>query len=204
MTRNKQFKREIRKRKSKTGESYSVARITLLQQKSAGSTTDRPSKSPVEPLRPSSGPSDLVPFEFDLDLDESPVNSIHSEVESPSTPASENDDSFSDEDEEYPPPWEEDAREAVELALAAASFELEDEEGVVRMPDSHDGSKHPQPVECWSINELRDELMERAETAWCGSVPWEGGPVFEPDCENIVDDALSKYRERLSELGWEL
>ncbi len=192
MTCNKHFKQKIRDRMSKTGESYTAALHALSQQPGAGSLTSEPSN-----------PSDLVPFEVEIDLDEQLENGVHSDTEGSFTPESEPGDPFRD-DDEHSSPWEEEAREAVESALAEASFELEDDEGLVWLPATYDGSKHPHPVACRSIDALRDELLERAESAWCASVPWEGGPVFDPDCASMVADVLNQYHDQLADLGWDL
>lgn len=102
-------------------------------------------------------------------------------------------------------PWDVDARLAVKNALEEATFNRDGDGSVVTLPSRDDGTKHPSDVECRSVKDLVDELRERAETAWCGSVPADGGdPLFDFDGDGLVYDVLDGYRSKLAKLGWKL
>lgn len=138
-------------------------------------------------------------FPIELDLDE--VDAF--------PPPTESDDAYDgpprSEPREDEMDWEFDAREAVESSLREAKFDVnDDDEGVVTLPRVNDGDKYGGDVECYSVEELVDELRERAAAAWHATVPLDNGPAFEFPGDDLIYQALSDYEDELAKLGWEL
>jgi hypothetical protein len=200
MTLDKHFKKKIRARMEKTGESYSTARAMLVRLGDVGSLSERATAAEAAPLtvRSSTPDSDLIPFEaVDLDVESEYVPVAETRPDGSGT--------ADDEAREDEMPWEYDAREAVELALQEARFEVdEDDESIVFLPSLDFGGKHSRDLEFRSVKELVAELRERAHDAWYGSVPFDGGPVFDFPGDDLIYRMLSKYRAELTKLGWEL
>ena len=45
-----------------------------------------------------------------------------------------------------------------------------------------------------SLDEIRDMLTEKAEAEWINTVPWDKGPVFEPNVEGMVERLLEEKK----------
>ena len=216
MTLDKDFKKLIRARMDKTGESYSVAREMLLRLRRAGTSAGEPkfggTDVPADGLKAGDakvagaiapldkgvkGTTDLVPYQMEIDLDAEPLSAAEPDSEDEGPTEEESDDPEME--------WESNAREAVESALREGTFSVdEDDEGVVTLPRVEDGSNHMSDVECRSVESLVDELRERAIAGWQSAVPWENGAVFEFPGDDLIYEALSDYEDELAKLGWEL
>ncbi len=94
--------------------------------------------------------------------------------------------------------WEKDARVAVQRALEGAQWNYEDK--TVTIYD-RDDPRTNQTVE--SLEELQTELETIAEIGSQNSMPWEGGPIFSIDAEDIVVTQLEEYEENIRRLGWD-
>lgn len=215
MTIQKTFKKQIRARMDKTKESFSVARAMLLRSQPDGSVeepqpsdaipagvtkTGKEVAADPQPLSAqSTADSDLVPY-YEIDLDQETESQVETEA------VSGDDGSTEDESGDHEMEWEFRAREAVEKSLQDATFEIdEDDESVVTLPNPKDGHDyHSSGVECRSVKGLVDELRERAEAAWYGYVPWDGGAAFEFPGDDLIYAALSEYEDELDKLGWEM
>lgn len=96
------------------------------------------------------------------------------------------------EDEELPF-WESSARSRIRGILDTAEFDVE--EGTVTLEsDEWDprGKGDCAKRTFSSLDELRQELIQLGDSEIAGHVPWEGGPVFSTDSDDLVDDALDK------------
>jgi hypothetical protein len=94
-------------------------------------------------------------------------------------------------------PWDKDARRAVSRALEEAHWDFD--EGTVTIYDRDDPRMSKTVA---SLEDLQRELEQIAMTAFEGTVPWEGGPVFSLDAEGMVWAELEAYEENIKQLGW--
>ncbi|HWM92339.1 MAG TPA: restriction endonuclease [Thermoanaerobaculia bacterium] len=107
-------------------------------------------------------------------------------------------DTMSDRDEEYEGllPWEADARNSIRGLLYNAT--LDREQGSVTLYSEDWGFKGEKaPRTFWDFDDLRDALIKIGDEAMNGSVPWEGGAVFDTDSEDLVDAALEAAEVQL-------
>ncbi len=100
-------------------------------------------------------------------------------------------------------PWESVARIAIESALREAQFDADAR--VVSIPaEDARGERTMQEFE--TLEELREELSERATNEWYAAVPFDSGvAVFDLskfDLESLLDRALEEHRGQLIQLGW--
>lgn len=93
--------------------------------------------------------------------------------------------------------WEKDARVAVQHALESAHWDYENQ--TVTIYD-RDNPRMNRVVE--SFEELQTELEAIADVGSQNSMPWDGGPVFSIDAEDIVLTQLEEYEENIRRLGW--
>jgi len=101
--------------------------------------------------------------------------------------------SHSEDDEDNLAPWESDARSRIRGLLYDAEFDHE--EGTVTLfSEDWDprgrGDRSPRAFS--NLNDLRDALIELGDEEMVGGIPWENGPVFSIDSEDIVDAALEE------------
>lgn len=93
------------------------------------------------------------------------------------------------EKEEGDMPWEVAAREAVQNAVA--DMEHDEIRGAIYLMSGHDHRWNRIEEEFRDAESIRSRLTELAEEEWGNYAPFDGGePVFEPDVEDLVDDAL--------------
>jgi len=103
-----------------------------------------------------------------------------------------NDDSFNgDEFEHSEMPWESEAREAIEHALDDVMYD--EIRGVIYAATTHNHRGDAIPEEFGSIDELLSALIEIGEEQWYAYVPYDDGPVFEPELEYIAQQLASKH-----------
>jgi len=98
--------------------------------------------------------------------------------------------------------WEIQARERVEYLLKTATWD--NGGGCVWMEAETEHSHTPC---CYSMDELRQHLVDAYNEMWCAYVPFEGGEaVYEPEGtdDDVVADELSAYEQQIQALGWEL
>lgn len=90
------------------------------------------------------------------------------------------------------PSWEEDARDAIERVMSDAVFD--EVRGTVTIWLDIDHSGNLTRSEFVDYDSLYFKLIEIGELAWVATVPWEGGPVFEPSVEDYVNSAIVEYK----------
>lgn len=98
---------------------------------------------------------------------------------------------MSDHAEEYDDllPWESDAWNRIRGLLYEAT--LDHEQGSVTLYSEDWGFKGEKaPRTFCDFDDLRSALIEMGDETMNGSVPWEGGAVFDTDSEYLVDAAL--------------
>jgi HJR/Mrr/RecB family endonuclease len=98
---------------------------------------------------------------------------------------------MADRDKEYDErlPWESDAWNRIRGLLYEAT--LDREQGSVTLYSEDWGFKGDKaPRTFWNFDDLRDTLIKIGDETMIGSVPWEGGAVFDTDSEHLVDAAL--------------
>lgn len=98
-----------------------------------------------------------------------------------------------DRDEADLPFWESSALSRIRGILEGARFSVEDRTVTVES-DEWDprGKGDSAPRTFSSLEELRDELIQIGDSEISGHVPWENGPVFSTDSDDLVDEALDE------------
>jgi hypothetical protein len=93
---------------------------------------------------------------------------------------------------EGPMPWETEAQEAVETVLKTIKYNSNQ---TISLDTEVDHKQNPIAKDFSSAEDIRCALIDIAETVWCGECPWDSGePVFSPDVETMVDEALEKHK----------
>jgi restriction endonuclease len=98
-----------------------------------------------------------------------------------------------DDDDDGLTPWHSAAMGAIQRILSEA--DLDSDSGTVTlMSDDWDptGKGDMGSRTFSSLDELRDALIEIGDSAMIGNMPWEGGPVFSTDSDDLVDAALEE------------
>lgn len=95
-----------------------------------------------------------------------------------------------DEYNEHEMPWEQEARNAI--ARAIQDCEKDEIRGHIYLWTGHDHHYDSIQEEFTDYNSLYYRLMEIGETEWENYVPWDKGPVFEPNVEGYVADAIDE------------
>jgi HJR/Mrr/RecB family endonuclease len=86
-------------------------------------------------------------------------------------------------------PWESDARNRIRGLLYEATLDREQQSVTLYSEDwGFKGERAPRTF--WNFDDLRNALIEIGDETMNGSMPWEGGPVFDTDSEHLVDTAL--------------
>jgi Restriction endonuclease len=99
---------------------------------------------------------------------------------------------INDPDDEGEMEWELRARQAVERA--AETIEKDEIRGVIYMDDSEDPRGRPVRGEFTDWEDVMYALTSIGEGEWVGYAPFDGGePVFEPNVDGYVQDAMSEY-----------
>ena len=91
-------------------------------------------------------------------------------------------------------PWEYDAKEAIDAAVASAKFSTKSKTVTIDYDDHHDV--------CHSYEELNASLRDIGESAWQEQVPFDGGEaVFEYN-DTYEHDAIVSIEDKLEKMGW--
>lgn len=86
--------------------------------------------------------------------------------------------------------WEEKAREAIQDAIG--NVEFDEVRGALYLMSEHDHRWNSVKEEFRDVQKLRTRLTEIGEGEWVDYVPFDSGePVFEPNVEAWVEDALT-------------
>lgn len=89
------------------------------------------------------------------------------------------------------------------LAIAGAIENCEKDEirGRIYLWSAEDHRFNSIQEEFSDYDSLYYRLTEIGETEWNNYVPWDRGPVFGPNVEDYVSDAIAEIGERISFLG---
>jgi hypothetical protein len=101
-------------------------------------------------------------------------------------------DPYLDEDPNREASYEEDARLTVEHLLA--NVEFDEIRGVISLMSGTDHRFNDVREEFTSLEEVQRMLTEKAEAEWINTVPWDKGPVFEPNVEGMVERLLEEKK----------
>jgi restriction endonuclease len=98
-----------------------------------------------------------------------------------------------DEDDDGLMPWDRAAMGAIHRILDEVDFDR-DAGTVTLMSDHWDerGDGEPTSRTFSSLDELRNALIEIGDGALIDTMPWDGGPVFNTDSDDMVDAALEE------------
>jgi hypothetical protein len=123
-------------------------------------------------------------------------------------PTEPTDESDSHEDDEPEMMWAAAAREAIQHAIAEARFD--EIRGSMYLMSAHDHRWNAVEEEFQDLGDLSIRLTEIGESEWINYAPFDGGePVFGPDVEDFVADALSEsgaeefFTRRLAEPNYD-
>lgn len=111
---------------------------------------------------------------------------------------------FHDGDDEPEMVWEAAARKAIQDAIAEARFD--EIRGFMYLMSAHDHRWNAIEEEFQDLDDLRIRLTEIGESEWINYAPFDGGePVFGPDVEDFVADALreSGAEEFFRHVAWD-
>jgi hypothetical protein len=88
--------------------------------------------------------------------------------------------------------YEEAARQTVEHLLELLEFD--EIRGVIHLMSGTDHRYNETKEEFGSLEEVRDMLTDKAEAEWINTVPWDKGPVFEPNVDGMVERLLEEKK----------
>ena len=94
---------------------------------------------------------------------------------------------------------ESDARERLEAMANGAKWDVA-KKCVLLPREGADGDT--ELVTCSTYEDMIATLQEEYEQGWDGSVPWDGGRVFEPNDCAAAEYVEEKFEERIAEMGW--